>query len=376
VSIVIERLTKRFGQVRAVDGLDLTIEDGRFVCLLGPSGCGKTTTLRILAGLEFPDGGRIRAGDRVLSDGGSGAFVPPEKRGVGLVFQSYALWPHMTVAQNVAFGLEERHWPRDRRTARVNELLELLRIGELGARYPSQLSGGQQQRVALARSLAPGTDLLLLDEPLSNLDAQLRLEMRAELKRLHERLGTTIVFVTHDQLEAMTMATDVAVMKDGRLQQYAAPLEVYRRPANEFVAAFMGSPAMNMLRRDDAATGDLARRVVEWLGRGGRPLPAVRTVGVRPEAIGIGADAAGASVDRWREQVTVEAVLPTGAEWIVRIRSGGAVMFALATRDPLLDSGAQVSIEVPRDAFHLFDGDGVRAGDAAPVVPAHAMATA
>src|SRR5437773_2424042 len=164
--IVIERVEKRFGAVRAVDGLDLVIEDGHFVCLLGPSGCGKTTTLRMLAGLEFPESGRIRSDDRVLSDGDTGVFVAPEKRGVGLVFQSYALWPHMTVAQNVAFGLEERGWPRDKRVARVNELLDLLRIADLGARYPSQLSGGQQQRVALARSLAPGTELLLLDAPL------------------------------------------------------------------------------------------------------------------------------------------------------------------------------------------------------------------
>jgi iron(III) transport system ATP-binding protein len=316
----------------------------------------------MLAGLEFPDAGLIRSGDRVLSDGDTGAFVPPEKRGVGLVFQSYALWPHMTVAQNVTFGLEERHWPRDRRTARVNELLALLRIADLGARYPSQLSGGQQQRVALARSLAPGTELLLLDEPLSNLDAQLRLEMRAELKRLHERLGTTIVFVTHDQLEAMTMATDVAVMRDGRLQQYAPPLDVYRWPANEFVAAFMGSPAMNMFHVDDAATADLARRAVEWLARTGRSVAGVRTVGVRPEAIAIATP--GGPGERWREQATIEAVLPTGAEWIIRLRSGGAVMFALTGRDPMLDSGAQVAIEVARDAFHVFGRDGARIADA------------
>ena len=373
MSTVIERVTKRFGQVRAVDGLDLEIEDGRFVCLLGPSGCGKTTTLRMLAGLEFPDSGRIRSGERVLSDGDTGAFVAPEKRGVGLVFQSYALWPHMTVAQNIAFGLEERRWPRDRRTARVRELLELLRIGDLGSRYPSQLSGGQQQRVALARSLAPGTDLLLLDEPLSNLDAQLRLEMRAELKRLHERIGTTIVFVTHDQLEAMTMATDVAVMKDGRLQQYATPLEVYRRPVNEFVASFMGSPAMNMIRVWDASTGDLARRAVDWIARTGRPAAGLSTIGVRPEAIVIGTVATG-SADRWREQATIEAVLPTGAEWIVRLRAGGsALLFALTSRDPLLETGAHVAIEVSGDAFHLFDGEGIRVADAAPT---HAAASA
>jgi iron(III) transport system ATP-binding protein len=257
----------------------------------------------------------------------------------------------------------------------VKELLDLLRIGELGKRYPSQLSGGQQQRVALARSLAPGTDLLLLDEPLSNLDAQLRLEMRAELKRLHERLGTTIVFVTHDQLEAMTMATDVALMKEGRLQQYASPLEVYRRPANRFVAAFMGSPAMNMLGTDDPATRDLAARLAEWLTRSGRPGMSVRTIGVRPEAIAFGAVAADGK-GRWMEQATIETVLPTGAEWIVRLRCRGAVMFALATRDPLLDSGAPVSIEVARDAFHLFDDNGLRIPEPAAAPASPAMATA
>jgi iron(III) transport system ATP-binding protein len=358
--IAIEKVVKRFGQVRAVDGLDLVIEDGRFVCLLGPSGCGKTTTLRMLAGLEFPESGRIRSGGRVLSDGDTGVFVAPEKRGVGLVFQSYALWPHMTVTQNIAFGLEERGWPRDKRVARVSELLDLLRIADLGARYPSQLSGGQQQRVALARSLAPGTELLLLDEPLSNLDAQLRLEMRAELKRLHERLRTTIVFVTHDQLEAMTMATDVAVMKDGRLQQYATPLEVYRRPANEFVAAFMGSPAMNMLRVGDGATAALARRLAEWLARARRPAGEIRTIGVRPEAIALAPATAVPDGERWRERATVEAVLPTGAEWIVRLRAADAVMFALTTRDPMLESGSEIALEVPRDAFHLFGEDGTR----------------
>ena len=371
-SIVIERLEKRFGQVRAVDGLDLTIEEGRFVCLLGPSGCGKTTALRILAGLEFPDAGRIVAGGRVLSDGSTGMFVPPERRGVGLVFQSYALWPHMTVAQNIAFGLELRHWPRAKRDARVRELLGLLRIGDLGARYPSQLSGGQQQRVALARSLAPGTDLLLLDEPLSNLDAQLRLEMRAELKRLHEQLGTTIVFVTHDQLEAMTMATDVAVMKDGRLQQYAAPLEVYRRPANTFVATFMGSPAMNMLSIDDPESGPVARGVLEQIAAG---TSGATVVGIRPEALSF--DGAGGSrAGRWRERATVETLLPTGAEWIVRLRVGSVVLFALVARDPLLESGRQVSVEAQREAFHLFDRAGARLADPSPSVAPRSLVTA
>ncbi len=370
MSLVIERVTKRFGSVVAVDALDLVIEEGRFVCLLGPSGCGKTTTLRMLAGLEFPDRGRIRSGERVLSDGQTGAFVAPERRGVGLVFQSYALWPHMSVAQNVAFGLEMRGWPRERRDGRVRELLELLRISGLGARYPSQLSGGQQQRVALARSLAPGTLLLLLDEPLSNLDAQLRLETRAELKRLHEQLGNTIIFVTHDQLEAMTMATDVAVMRDGKLQQYAPPLEVYRRPANVFVATFMGSPQMNVLPLDDSATAELARSVLRVVGaRRPTEAAAARTIGVRPEALAVGG---GQADGRWMHPATVEAVLPTGADWIVRLRAGGVPLFALSTRDLQLDATDSVTVSAPAEAFHLFDANGWRLADSA----AHSAATA
>jgi iron(III) transport system ATP-binding protein len=351
--IVIEGIEKRFGTVRAVDGLDLVIEDGRFVCLLGPSGCGKTTTLRILAGLEFPDRGRIRSGDRVLSDGDTGRFVSPEDRGVGLVFQSYALWPHMTVGQNIAFGLEMRRWPREKRMDRVRELMALLRIDGLEARFPSQLSGGQQQRVAVARSLAPGTELLLLDEPLSNLDAQLRLEMRAELKRLHERLATTIVFVTHDQLEAMTMATDVAVMHEGKLQQFAPPMEVYRRPANVFVASFIGSPTINLLRLSDPVTGELASSVLRWSSSGRASPVAVRTIGVRPEALLIsdGSDDGG----RWTHRALVETVLPTGAEWIVRVRALGATLFALTTRDPALSSGSEVTLAVDPSTVHLFD---------------------
>jgi iron(III) transport system ATP-binding protein len=374
--IEIEGVVKRFGTVQAVDGLELVIEPGRFVCLLGPSGCGKTTTLRMLAGLEFPDSGRIRSGGRVLSDGGTGAFVASEDRGMGLVFQSYALWPHMTVAQNIAFGLEMRRWSKARRDARVRELLDLLRIAGLGGRYPSELSGGQQQRVALARSLAPGAGVLLLDEPLSNLDAQLRLEMRAELKRLHEELGNTIVFVTHDQLEAMTMATDVAVMRDGRLQQYAPPLDVYRRPANVFVAGFMGSPAMNLFSLDTVATLEVARSVLRAVGARS-PIEAgrTRTVGVRPEAIAVARHAAPASGE-WSEPGRVEAILPTGAEWIVRVRAMSAVLFALSTRDPGLAFDDAVTLRVPVESFHLFDASGERVTADAPVARATSAAHA
>ncbi|HET8589849.1 MAG TPA: ABC transporter ATP-binding protein, partial [Nakamurella sp.] len=207
----------------AVSRLDLTIPAGSFMCLLGPSGCGKTTTLRMIGGLEQPSAGEISVGGRVLDSVPRGVFVPPERRQMGLVFQSYALWPHLTVTKNVEFGLRMQHVGPAERQRRVQQVLQTLRIADVAKRYPGQLSGGQQQRVALARMLVVKPEVLLLDEPLSNLDAQLRLEMRAELKRIHAEFGSTIVFVTHDQLEAMTLATHVAVMNTGVLEQFGAP---------------------------------------------------------------------------------------------------------------------------------------------------------
>ncbi|MEV4257551.1 ABC transporter ATP-binding protein, partial [Spirillospora sp. NPDC049652] len=247
-AITLSEVVKQYpGGHVAVRNLDLTIPDGSFTCLLGPSGCGKTTTLRMIAGLEQPTAGEIRVGDRVLDAVGRGVYVPPEKRGMGLVFQNYALWPHLTVLRNVEFGLRMRKVPAAARRERAMEALRKVRVAECADRYPSQLSGGQQQRVALARMLAVDPEVLLLDEPLSNLDARLRLEMRTELKRIHDETGATVVFVTHDQMEAMTMATHVAVMNEGELQQVAPPVEMYERPGNRFVAEFVGSPPMNVV---------------------------------------------------------------------------------------------------------------------------------
>ncbi|RVL95029.1 ABC transporter ATP-binding protein, partial [Sinorhizobium meliloti] len=235
---------KNYGvnSANAVSNLDLEIRDGEFMCLLGPSGCGKTTTLRMIAGLENLSGGEIRIGERVVDCVTGGVFVPPEKREMGLVFQSYALWPHLTIERNTDFGLRLRKLPKAEREERVERIMQALDIAKYRDRYPSQLSGGQQQRVALARMLAINPGVLLLDEPLSNLDARLRLEMRAELKRLHKEFKTTIVFVTHDQWEAMTLATTIAVMNEGTLQQMGTPNDIYDRPANRFVAEFVGSP--------------------------------------------------------------------------------------------------------------------------------------
>ncbi|MEM6774396.1 MAG: ABC transporter ATP-binding protein, partial [Pseudomonadota bacterium] len=232
---------KDYGDFRAVEGLDLEIHEGEFVALLGPSGCGKTTTLRMLAGLEFPSSGEIRIGERVVND------LPPGERDIAMVFQSYALYPHMTVARNIEYPLKKRGVPGPERRARVAEAAQMLQLTALMDRKPRELSGGQQQRVALGRALVRDPQVFLLDEPLSNLDAKLRGYMRAELIELHRRLGRTMVYVTHDQLEAMTMADRIAVMLSGRLQQFAPPQEVYRAPANRFVAGFIGMPSMNLI---------------------------------------------------------------------------------------------------------------------------------
>ena len=232
-------LTKEFGTFKAVDQVDLTIEHGEFVCLLGPSGCGKTTTLRLVAGFLEPDGGEIRVGDKTVSS--KSKSLPPEKRNMTMVFQSYAVWPHMTVSENIAYGLRMKRTPRAETTDRVNALLEAAQLQVQSKRYPSELSGGQQQRVALARALAPKPDILLLDEPLSNLDANLREDMRFEIRRLHDRYQYTSIYVTHDQAEAMAMADRIVIMNAGRIEQIGTPEEVYERPASEFVARFIGS---------------------------------------------------------------------------------------------------------------------------------------
>ncbi|MCL4371487.1 MAG: ABC transporter ATP-binding protein [Chloroflexi bacterium] len=236
--IVFEGVTKRFGSNVVVDGLNLTIEDGEFVTLLGPSGCGKTTTLRMLAGFAQPNAGTIMVDGRVYSS--PGFALPPERRLMGMVFQNYAVWPHMTVYQNVAFGLEVLKKPGDETRDRVTRILEIVGLKGLEKRYPGQLSGGQQQRVALARSLVVEPSILLLDEPLSNLDAKLREHMRWELKELQKRIGITFVYVTHDQAEAMALSDRVAVMSAGKLQQYGPPREIYQKPSNRMVADFMG----------------------------------------------------------------------------------------------------------------------------------------
>src|ERR1700759_1195295 len=240
-TLEITGLRKSFGPVEILKGVDISLEKGGFLVLVGPSGCGKSTLLNTIAGLETITSGEIRIGDRVVND------LHPSKRDIAMVFQSYALYPNMTVEQNMAFGMEMRGVPKAERDAAVADVAKTLQLDHLLKRRPGQLSGGQRQRVAMGRALVRQPRVFLFDEPLSNLDAKLRVDLRTEIKRLHQSTGTTIVYVTHDQIEAMTLATKIAVMKDGIVQQFGTPAEIYNNPANMFVADFMGSPAMNLL---------------------------------------------------------------------------------------------------------------------------------
>jgi iron(III) transport system ATP-binding protein len=247
VTLVLRGLGKQFGMHDAVKDVNLDLPAGAFLVLLGPSGCGKSTLLRMLAGLELPSSGSIWIEGREVANGARGNLVEPGQRGLGMVFQSYALWPHMTVEGNVEWPLKIARMPAAERARRVAEVLDLLAIAPLAKRYPNEISGGQQQRVAIARTLSPKPTLLLFDEPLSNLDAKLRVEMRSELLRVHRVTGATSVYVTHDQIEAMTMATHVAVMKDGMVEQFGSPASLLARPASAFVATFVGMPAANVI---------------------------------------------------------------------------------------------------------------------------------
>jgi iron(III) transport system ATP-binding protein len=292
----IDQVTKRYGRVTAMNNVSLEIATGEFLALVGPSGCGKTTLLRLLAGFLTPDAGHILRGDTVLS--GPGHAVPPEARGMGMVFQSYALWPHMTVYKNIAFGLEIRRVGRAAARVRVGKVLDQVRLAGLETRYPTELSGGQQQRVALARSLVVEPAILLLDEPLSNLDARLREEMRWELKRLQRATGITFVYVTHDQAEAMALADRIAVLHQGAVLQCGSPREVYSRPASRTVADFMG--LINVLpSRVLRAAGADSLVVVGGTNRVAVSLPAgvvegqVVQLAVRPESLRVNPDAAG-----------------------------------------------------------------------------------
>ena len=352
--IILEKVTKRFDKFVAVDNLDLYIADRGFVTLLGPSGCGKTTTLRMIAGLETPTTGRILIDGKPVFDAAKGINIPPNKRDIGFLFQNYALWPHMTVYENIAFGLEMLKWDKKRIAARVDEMLALLKIEQFVKRYPAELSGGQQQRVAIARTLAPSPKVLFMDEPLSNLDAKLRQEMRTELKRLHTDTNSTFVYVTHDQLEAMTLSTQVCLMNNGLLQQYAPPLEIYGGPANMFVAEFVGNPTMNFIpakaERIDGAKVQLsilgkkavfsAKAPVENLG-------GEAVLGVRPEFLPI---QEGGAVEGH-----VYSTLPTGMETTVKVECGSTMLTSVVFGNVDYPVDMPIRLAINGDGLMLFD---------------------
>ena len=343
--IKLNSLVKNFGgNSLAVDNLSVTFPSGEFVCLLGPSGCGKTTTLRMIAGLERPDSGEIFCGDQTYFSSNTGEYLKTEKRNLGLMFQSYALWPHMTVFQNIVFGLDMKNQSSSEKEKRFEELEKLFQLKNLKNRYPSELSGGQQQRVALARMLAVNPNLLLLDEPLSNLDSNLRLEMRAELKRLHQTLGCTIIFVTHDQMEAMTLATSIAVMNKGVIEQLAKPMEIYKNPKSLFVGKFVGSPQMNTVDFNDGE--QLAQSL---LSKTNFEKNNVKTLGIRPESIKL------TSKDNGDINGKIETIQPTGADWIVGLNISGKSIFAISSDQPPGNENDTIGLSFKLDGLHAFD---------------------
>jgi len=362
--VTLSGVTKCFGSVVAVDTVDLAIRDGEFMVLVGPSGCGKSTLLRMIAGLEEITDGTIEIGDRVVND------VAPKDRDIAMVFQSYALYPHMTVRENLEFGLRIRKTPKEEMAARVRNAAQILDIEELLDRRPRALSGGQRQRVAVGRAIVRNPSIFLFDEPLSNLDAKLRVQMRAELSKLHKRLGTTVVYVTHDQVEAMTMGDRIAVLEAGRLQQAGAPLAVYERPANVFVAGFIGTPPMNLLAAHVSA--DRTRLQGDGFDLPISPahLHAVAdfrdaanlqeapsadgvVVGIRPEHLYLSPEQArGPSAPL---TVTVEIVETLGYDAIAHARVGDELVAASLDPHFTAEPGETVELSVELDAIHLFD---------------------
>ena len=357
-SVRFENVTKRFGAVIAAEGLSFEVGDGEFVCLLGPSGCGKTTTLRMMAGLETPTEGRVLIGARDVTG------VHPKDRNISMVFQDYALYPHMNLADNIAYPLKVRGQDRPRRHGRAREVADVLQIGHLLDRMPSQISGGQQQRTSLARALVTPSDVYLFDEPLSNLDAKLRLDARGFLNHLQRDMGITAVYVTHDQAEAMALATRIAVMDRGRIVQYAPPLEIYRRPATTFVANFVGNPPMNLIEGEARIEGDRLHISAEGLEMPPLPVPeglhesGPLTLGIRPEHLlveGTGAEGQGIVLGQLFANENM------GPESLVTIeRPGGQRVTARIFTDEPLGLGEAVRLAFAPRHVHLFGAGGQR----------------
>ena len=344
-SVAIRDVRKAFGATSVIHGVDISIRDGEFVVLVGPSGCGKSTLLRMIAGLENITAGEIRIGDRVVNN------LPPKERDVAMVFQNYALYPHMTVAANMAFSMKLRGAPQSEIDERVNRAAAILGLSQLLGRFPRQLSGGQRQRVAMGRAIVRDPQVFLFDEPLSNLDAKLRVQMRTEIKELHQRLKTTTIYVTHDQIEAMTMADKIVVMHDGRVEQIGAPLELYDRPDNLFVAGFIGSPAMNMIRgyiringtaNFEGPAGVKFSLASPGSGNDGRPA----VYGVRPEHFSLANDGT---------EAEVQVIEPTGSELQVVAKLGGEEIIAVFRERHQFKPGEKIRLKPDPRLVHLFD---------------------
>ncbi len=341
--VTIRDLRKNYGSLEVIHGVDVDIADGEFVVLVGPSGCGKSTLLRMIAGLEAVTGGTIRIGERVVNN------LPPSERDIAMVFQNYALYPHKTVAANMAFSLRMRRMGKAEIDTRVRRAAEILGLTEYLGRYPRALSGGQRQRVAMGRAIVRDPQVFLFDEPLSNLDAKLRVQMRAEIRELHQRLRTTTVYVTHDQIEAMTMADKIVVMQGGNIEQIGAPLDLYDRPANTFVAGFIGSPSMNFFS---------ARARGQTLDVNGASLPAPGgvslaegqhlTVGIRPEHLQL--QDTGLTCE-------VAVVEPTGSETHVVARHGDGEITAVFRERHAFTAGQTVTLGTVPETIHLFDAE-------------------
>ncbi len=355
-TVTFDHVTKKYGEVVAVDDLDLAIEDGEFMVLVGPSGCGKTTSLRMIAGLEDITAGTLSIGNRVVND------IAPKDRDIAMVFQSYALYPHMNVYDNLAFGLKLRKIDKKEIDRRVKDAAETIQLTTLLERKPKELSGGQRQRVALGRAIVREPAVFLMDEPLSNLDAKLRVQTRAEIARLHKRLKTTIVYVTHDQVEAMTMGERIAVMSNAMLQQVGTPQALYDHPNNKFVAGFIGSPAMNFLPVELSGTGESA--VLRGDGIEVPLPPAFREataaasgkkfiVGIRPEHL----DVAPTGGDSATVPAKADVVEYLGNEELLHIGIAGADIVAIVSSDRRVRPDDVVTVHIPLDKMHLFDAE-------------------
>jgi multiple sugar transport system ATP-binding protein len=353
--VMLKALNKKYDEVHAVKDVNLHIRDKEFMVLVGPSGCGKSTTLRMVAGLEEITAGEIHIGDRVVND------LPPKDRDIAMVFQNYALYPHMSVYDNMAFGLKMRKFPKAEIEKRVKDAAEILGIQELLKRKPRQLSGGQRQRVAVGRAIVRHPQVFLFDEPLSNLDAKLRVQMRVELKKLHDRLETTAIYVTHDQVEAMTLGDRVVVMKDGWIQQVGEPLELYGHPTNKFVAGFIGSPAMNFL---DVVINETGGAVVAEAPGLRLAVPPARAgalkaykgqqvaLGVRPEDVHV---ATGADLAHHTFDANIEVVEPLGSEILLDVRVGPGTIVARVEPGVRVKVHETVRLAVNADRLHFFD---------------------